>query len=139
MLGTACTVWQDVCVCFVCLKCVLVCTGMCVHVLSCWMWFILVSTYIGFVHVTNTSEIIVPQGEACINLVVRSPDGAEMHFKLLMTTSLEKLMQVYAARISVPDSGLFFMYKRSRIIGGCPDSYGMVSGDVIDVMFHRPD
>lgn len=100
------------CVClYVDLYCVLFYTSAFCTCFVLLAFFMSVSIYTGFVHVTKTSCIDVPQGEACIRLSVRSGDGAEVHFKVRMNTSLEKVMHAYAARMSVRCQDLVFMYE----------------------------
>lgn len=66
---------------------------------------------------------------------MRSQDGSELQFKVMMKTPLVKLMQAYAARISLHCHDLKFVYGGLRLSGGgCPESYDMESGDMIDVL-----
>merc|ERR1712048_85262 len=70
-----------------------------------------------------------------INLTVKGQDGTEMHFKIKKNTKLEKLMNVYCQRLSVPRTSIVFLYDGQRANEtATPDSLDMEDGDSIDAM-----
>ncbi|ANQ08557.1 Uncharacterized protein PCOAH_00031170 [Plasmodium coatneyi] len=85
----------------------------------------------------NTSGAPNPQGEH-IQVKVRSPDGAEVFFKIKRKTKLEKLMEVYCNRLGQSMEAVRFLYDGDRIHGeNTPDQLGIEDGDVIDAMVQQ--
>ncbi|SBS84641.1 small ubiquitin-related modifier, putative [Plasmodium ovale wallikeri] len=77
------------------------------------------------------------QGEH-IQVKVRSPDGAEVFFKIKRKTKLEKLMEVYCNRLGQSMEAVRFLYDGDRIHGeNTPDQLGIEDGDVIDAMVQQ--
>ncbi|EUD68182.1 hypothetical protein C922_01200 [Plasmodium inui San Antonio 1] len=85
----------------------------------------------------NTSGPAPNQGEH-IQVKVRSPDGAEVFFKIKRKTKLEKLMEVYCNRLGQSMEAVRFLYDGDRIHGdNTPDQLGIEDGDVIDAMVQQ--
>ncbi|KJP88824.1 hypothetical protein AK88_01514 [Plasmodium fragile] len=85
----------------------------------------------------NTSGATSTQGEH-IQVKVRSPDGAEVFFKIKRKTKLEKLMEVYCNRLGQSMEAVRFLYDGDRIHGeNTPDQLGIEDGDVIDAMVQQ--
>ncbi|GAW81497.1 small ubiquitin-related modifier [Plasmodium gonderi] len=85
----------------------------------------------------NASGTANNQGEH-IQVKVRSPDGAEVFFKIKRKTKLEKLMEVYCNRLGQSMEAVRFLYDGDRIHGeNTPDQLGIEDGDVIDAMVQQ--
>ncbi|SCM23327.1 small ubiquitin-related modifier, putative [Plasmodium chabaudi chabaudi] len=85
----------------------------------------------------NNGNSGAPQGEH-IQVKVRSPDGAEVFFKIKRKTKLEKLMEVYCNRLGQSIEAVRFLYDGDRIHGeNTPDQLGIEDGDVIDAMVQQ--
>ncbi|CAG9475102.1 small ubiquitin-related modifier, putative [Plasmodium vivax] len=85
----------------------------------------------------NASGAANSQGEH-IQVKVRSPDGAEVFFKIKRKTKLEKLMEVYCNRLGQSMEAVRFLYDGDRIHGeNTPDQLGIEDGDVIDAMVQQ--
>ncbi|VWU51019.1 small ubiquitin-related modifier [Hepatocystis sp. ex Piliocolobus tephrosceles] len=73
-----------------------------------------------------------------IQVKVRSPDGAEVFFKIKKQTKLEKLMEVYCSRLGQSSDAVRFLFDGDRIHGeNTPDQLGIEDGDVIDAMVQQ--
>lgn len=81
----------------------------------------------------NGSSPVNNQGEH-IQVKVRSPDGAEVFFKIKRKTKLEKLMEVYCNRLGQSMNSLRFLFEGQRIADNhTPKELGMEEEDVIEV------
>ncbi|KYO02253.1 small ubiquitin-related modifier [Plasmodium gaboni] len=85
----------------------------------------------------NGTSPVNSQGEH-IQVKVRSPDGAEVFFKIKRKTKLEKLMEVYCNRLGQSMEAVRFLYDGDRIHGdNTPEQLGIEDGDVIDAMVQQ--
>ncbi|SOV11577.1 small ubiquitin-related modifier [Plasmodium sp. gorilla clade G2] len=85
----------------------------------------------------NGASPVNNQGEH-IQVKVRSPDGAEVFFKIKRKTKLEKLMEVYCNRLGQSMEAVRFLYDGDRIHGdNTPEQLGIEDGDVIDAMVQQ--
>ncbi len=69
---------------------------------------------------------------------MKNQDGTEMHFKIKRNTKLEKLMNVYCQRQSIPKTSIVFLFDGKTVSDSdTPDSLEMEDGDSIDAMLHQ--
>eukprot|EP01133_Synstelium_polycarpum_P014912 gene14912-17632_t len=53
--------------------------------------------------------------EEQINLVVRSQEGAETHFKIKRATTLKKLIDAYCSRAQINGNSVRFLFEGQRV------------------------
>jgi small ubiquitin-related modifier len=80
-----------------------------------------------------------------VNLIVKGQDGEAIHFKIIETTPLKKVMDAYCAKRQVDAGSIAFLWGNPRHPRGgkrlspteTPLQLGMEDGDEIDAMLHQ--
>lgn len=73
-----------------------------------------------------------------INLKVKDQDGAEVHFKVRMSTKFEKIFTAFCSKKSLDPSHVRFLFDGQRIQStSTPADLEMEDGDSIDAMMEQ--